>query len=565
MLVELRVSHLGVIDDQTLVLGPGMTALTGETGAGKTLLVDAIDLLAGGTADTALVRPGAEEAVVEGRFVRPPTEPGQPESEVVLTRVIPAHGRSRCYVDGRMVPLSRFGELGRSLVDLHGQHAHQSLLAPAAQRSGLDRARGIDATEVVLRRRTVRELRDQQAAFGGDRHSRARELDLLNYQLREIDAAALDDPAEDAILQAEEDVLSDAAGLVAAAQAVWSALTGDGGAVDRVGEAVAATGSRRPLAELQDRLLALQEEISDSGGQARSIAESIEEDPGRLVEIGERRKTLGELRRKYGGSLEEVIAYREDLRGKVEDLETHDQRAAELEAKLEGAEKQLLAARERLWAARRQGAPSFAQAVEVELHRLAMPRARFEVEVGPEPQQEVVTWLLGANPGEPLLPLAKVASGGELARAMLAVRLVIGPSSHELDLDAGEAPLTLVFDEVDAGIGGEAALAVGEALAALATRYQVLVVTHLAQVAAFSDAQLAVAKEVQSGKEGERTVARVTAVDGEERVRELARMLSGRPDSESARQHAEELLNGIGAGRQLGQSRRSTTRRAGRG
>jgi DNA repair protein RecN (Recombination protein N) len=543
MLVELRVAQLGVIEDVTLVLGPGMTALTGETGAGKTLLVDAIELLTGGAADPRLVRPGAEEALVEGRFSRAGPTGDAPEEELILARVVPAQGRGRCYVNGRMVSVGQLSELGRTLVDLHGQHAHQSLLSPAAQRSGLDQAGVVDTSEVAEWRKAVRDLRDVQAALGGDQRSRARELDLLNYQLAEIDAAAINDPAEDEALQMEEETLADAAGLIIAAQSVWSALGGDEGAVDRVGAAVAATGSRRPLESVRDRLIAVQEELADAAAEARAVAEMVEDDPAHLAQIQERRRVLTELRRKYGGSLAEVIEYREDLRAQVQDLQTHDERAAAVAAELERAEKELAAAYERLWDARRKAAPSFAAAVEVELRRLAMPRARFAVEVGPDPDKEVVGWLLGANPGEPLLPLSKVASGGELARTMLAARLVLGPAGEgPLGNGVGGASRTLVFDEVDAGIGGEAAVAVGTALAALAPRHQVLVVTHLAQVAAFADHQLAVTKEMIGESGGERTIAQVRLVRGEERVVELARMLSGRPDSESARRHAEELL-----------------------
>ena len=548
MLLELRVSQLGVIEDLTVVLGPGLTALTGETGAGKTLIVDAIQLLTGGTADPSLVRPGAAEALVEGRFTRPPTGDGDGDGgggdEVILTRVVPAGGRSRCYIDGRMVSAAQLAETGRRLVDIHGQHASQSLLSAATQRDALDAAGLIDTGEAEGWRRRVRELRAAQAALGGDARARARELDLLSYQLDEIEAAAIDDPEEDRRLLEEEEALADAAGLVEAAGAAWQALAGDDGVVERLGAVVSATANRRPLDALHARLAAAQDELSDAAAEARSLAETVEGDPERLAVIGERRRVLTELRRKYGGSLAEVLAYRDQLRKSVEELLSHDQRAAALEAELAGAEKELAAANERLWEARRAAAPVLAAAVEAELHQLAMPRARFAVEVGPDPQRESVTWLLGANPGEPMLPLAKVASGGELSRAMLAARLVVGRAADgRRDPAVAGGPGTLVFDEVDAGIGGEAATAVGRALAAIGRDNQVLVVTHLAQVAAFAAFQLAVTKDVDRPRGGEeRTVARARPVAGPERVVELARMLSGRPDSESARRHAEELL-----------------------
>lgn len=559
MLVELRVVNLGVIEDQTILLGPGLTAVTGETGAGKTLLVDAISLLTGGPADSSLVAPGAAEARIEGRFEvggrgHDATERDGVESpldgpEVILSRVVPASGRSRCYVNGRMVPAGELGELGRSLVDIHGQHAHQSLLSSAAQRRALDAAFGIDTSPVDSARRAIRELTQARAELGGDPRERARQTDLLSYQLREIESARVEDPEEDDALVKEEELLGDAAGLVEAAASVYEALAGDDGAGDRVGGAVAAAANRGPLVDLHGRLTALQDELSDVAAAARTLAESVEDDPARLAAVSERRRVLTELRRKYGGTLAEVIAYQAELRGRIAELASHEQRAAELEAALAQAEQDLRAAQHEVWSARQAAGPKLARAVEAELHELAMPKARFEVEIGPEPSEESVTWLLGANPGLPLLPLAKAASGGELARTMLATRLVTGPRAEG-------GPTTLIFDEVDAGVGGEAAVAVGRALAALGHDHQVLVVTHLPQVAAFASAHLTVSKDVVRRPEGDRTVAAAEPVDGPDRVVEIARMLSGRPDSDSARVHAEELLaaGGAGAGRKAGAS-----------
>jgi DNA repair protein RecN (Recombination protein N) len=538
VLSELRVCQLGVIEEAVAVFEPGVTALTGETGAGKTLLVDAIDLLTGGPAQTSMVRPGAPEALVEGRFV-------DGDEEVVLARVVAAAGRSRAYVDGRMVPLGRLAELGRAVVDLHGQHSQQSLLSPAAQRSALDLAGGVSTERLTALRRRARELKEAQAALGGDERDRARQADLLSYQLAEIDSARLEDPAEDDALRAEEEMLSDAAGLAEAAAGAWRAITGDEGIVDRLGEVAAAVSGRPALSAAHDRLLGAAAELSDVAAEARRLAETVESDPARLAAVGERRRVLAELRRKYGGSLAEVIAFRETLRSELDELLARDERAAAVAAQLQEVEVELAAESERVWTARSSAARSFSAEVEAELRSLAMPGARFAVDVG----EGAVTWMLGANPGEPLLPLSKVASGGELARAMLAARLVVGRAGGR------GGPPTLVFDEVDAGVGGEAALAVGRALAALSPPHQVLVVTHLAQVAAFADHQLAVAKAL----EGERTVARVRPVEGEERVAEIARMLSGRPGSDSARRHAAELL--VAAAGERGSTRNGSARR----
>ncbi len=543
MLTELRVTQLGVIEDLTVALGPGMTVLTGETGAGKTLIVDAISLLRGARADATVVRPGAPEAVVEGRFVG-----ANDGEELVLRRTIPASGRGRTYVDGRMASGPQLAELGEGLVDLHGQHAHQSLLQPAAQRNALDIAAGISTDEVAQARRAVRELLVQQAELGGDPRARARELDLVRYQLAELDTAKLESPTEDDDLRSEEEWLGDAAALRDAAASVANALTSDEGCVDALGSLVARLAGRTPLAGLHHRLLGLQAELADLAGEARAAAELFEDNPSRLSEIGLRRQVLTELRRKYGATLPEVLAFREQSRTRLAELEAHDDRAGQVEAELRTAEAALAAAEARLGDARRAAAPRFASNVESALRTLAMPRARFAIEVGLDRPGESVTWLLGANPGEPLLPLAKVASGGELARAMLAVRLVLtdrkkrsaagNGRGRPADCQTTGGPSTLIFDEVDAGIGGEAAVAVGQALAALSGEHQVLVVTHLPQVAAVGDRHLVVRKQTT----GKRTKATVAEVDAEARVIELSRLLSGSPDSPTAQRHARELL-----------------------
>lgn len=531
MLVELRVRDLGVIDDQALLLGPGMTALTGETGAGKTLIVEALGLLVGERADALLVRPGADEALVEGRFAaEPDAAGGDGAGERILARAVAAGGRSRAYLDGRMASAAALAETGGELLDLHGQNAAQSLLAPATQRAALDLAGGVDRGPLDELRRQRRALTAREAEIGGDGRARAHEVDLLRFQLAELDAATLEDPDEDDALRAEEERLGGAVALRAALATAHEALAGDGGAVDWVGAALAAVGGHGPLAALTQRLRAVAAEVADGADEVRRLAERTEEDPARLAEVGSRRQLLRELRRKYGDTLGEVLAYREQARARLVELESHDATAAALGEQRRRLDAAIADAEAALGRARRAAAGPFATAVEHRLQELALPRARFEVLVD-GPAGESVTWLLGANPGEPALPLTKVASGGELARTMLAARLVLGA--------AGEAvERTLVFDEVDAGIGGEAATAVGRALSALAAHHQVLVVTHLAQVAAFADRQLVVAKEV----EGSRTVARVRPVEGAERVAELSRMLSGRPGSATARRHAEELL-----------------------
>jgi DNA repair protein RecN (Recombination protein N) len=584
VLSELRVSELGVIDDLSLVLGPGMTALTGETGAGKTLVVEAVELLIGGRADPMLVRPGAREAVVEGRFVpRAPENPEMAEKkeeaedlaegggETVLSRVVPADGRSRAYIDGRMATVAALAERGLGLVDLHGQHAHQSLLTAGAQRDALDAFAGTDRGPRDAARARARQLVEALAATGGDGEARQRERELLAYQISELDGAGVQGATEDEDLALEEDRLGQATAHRSAAQSAHEALAGEDQVLDRLGMLIAELGGRPPLAALYERLRGLSLELADAAAEARDAADTLQEDPERLAQVVARRSVLKELRRKYagpGGDLEAVLRYHAEATRRLAQLEGAEARAEQLALELEVAQGELRQAAGQLGAARRRAAGPFARAVEHELRQLAMPRARFEVRVGPgeedgasteEPEApggddlrrlagEDVTFLLAANPGEPLLPLAKVASGGELARAMLALRLVLLGSGK----DDGNGPETLVFDEVDAGIGGEAALAVGRALAELGRRYQVLVVTHLAQVAAYAGAQVAVTKGEHQG----RTISRASTVRGSDRVVELSRMLSGQPDSATARRHAAELLRTAAAA--AGQERSAT-------
>jgi DNA repair protein RecN (Recombination protein N) len=530
-LVELAVRDLGVIAELRLVLGAGMTAVTGETGAGKTMVVDAIELLVGGRADPLLVRTGAEEAWVEGRFVRPDPDGGGEPVEVVVARAVPRSGRSRAYIDGRLATAGELAALGEALVDLHGQHAHQSLLHAGAQRAALDRFGDVDLGPLRAARYDVQLVVDKLTALGGDERARARELDLVRYQVEELDAAALEGPDEDERLEAEEDALADATAHREAAAAALAALTGDGeataSAADAVGAAVAAVSGRGPFRDAEGRLRAVAAELTDVAAELRSAGEGIDEDPERLEWVRERRQLLRDLRRKYGDTLDEVIAEGDRLRARLAELEDHDRRAAELDSALVEARKVEAAAAAVVAGARRAAAPGLAERIQANLAELAMPKARVAVEVRGDDPGDDVEILLAANPGTPPLPLAKVASGGELARTMLALRLVLTG-----------APPTLVFDEVDAGIGGSAALAVGRSLARLADIHQVLVVTHLPQVAAYADGQVRVAKESDDAA----TVSRAALLDDEERVVELSRMLSGQPDSEAARTHAADLL-----------------------
>jgi DNA repair protein RecN (Recombination protein N) len=529
VLSELRVQNLGIIAELRLVLGPGLTAITGETGAGKTLVVSAVELLVGGRADASMVRPGAAEAAVEGRFVTDDPD----ADEVVLARVIPVDGRSRAYVNGRLATAGELAELGATLVDLHGQHAHQSLLLPAVQRALLDRFAGAPAGDALRAFRAARaeqqRIEAELAPLGGDERARARELDLLRYQVAEIDAAAIADPDEDDMLAREELVLGDATAHREALEGAFADI--EGAAEDATGRAVAALSDREPFAGLAERLRAVQAELGELAHDLRLAGESVVADPERLVEIGARRRLLQELRRKYGETLAEILEFRDDARGRLAEIDGHEARVAQLESARAAAAAESERHAAALTAARRAAAEPLARAVTAALQPLAMPGAEFVVAV--EPAREVgddgadaVTFLLAANPGEPASALARVASGGELSRTMLALRVVLSA-----------APPTLVFDEVDSGLGGEAGVAVGEALARLGSRHQVLSVTHLAQVAAYADAHVTISKHGEAG----RTLAGAELLLEDARVGELARMLSG-VDSAGARLHAEELL-----------------------
>jgi DNA repair protein RecN (Recombination protein N) len=533
MLTELHIENLGVIERVELTLGDGLTAVTGETGAGKTMLVEAIELLVGGRADTTMVRHGAAEARIDGRFV---TVDGD---ERVLSRVIPAEGRSRAYVDGRLATVATLAEIAADIVDLHGQHAHQSLLSTSTQRAALDEFGGIDLGPLRATRARLTEIDAELAALGGDERARAREIDLLRFQVDELDAAAVVDPDEDQALDSEETVLADATAHREAAAAAAAALGDDGGARDALSSALGALDGRAPFSESASRLRDLLAEVDDLVAGVRAAGESIDEAPERLAEIRERRQTLKNLRRKYGDDLASVMAFHAEAEDRLRELEEFDQRAAALDELRQAALAAERAAAESVGRQRRDAGPRLAGAVEAELHRLAMPHAALAVEIGDHDDDhpgDRVQFLLAANPGSPLLPLTRVASGGELARAMLSLRLVLS-SVSVTDAAARNGGRTLVFDEVDAGIGGTAAQAIGDALRELGNSHQVLVVTHLAQVAAAATTQISVAKTITDGQ----TRATATRVAGHDRVAEIARMLSG-STSASALDHARELL-----------------------
>ncbi|WP_260639903.1 DNA repair protein RecN [Streptomyces angustmyceticus] len=568
----MRIRSLGVIDDAVVELSPGFTAVTGETGAGKTMVVTSLGLLLGGRADPALVRIGAKSAVVEGRIGVGPQAPAAVRAEeagaelddgaLLISRTLSAEGRSRAHVGGRSVPVGLLAELADDLVAVHGQTDQQGLLRPARQRQALDRYAG-DTVAVPLAKYTAAHRRLRAVATELDElttraRERAQEADLLRFGLDEI-AETEPLPGEDTELAAEAERLGHAEALAAAASAAHAALAGNPEDPEGVDATTLVGGAHRALEAVRSHdqeLSALAERLGEIGilmadvaGELASYADGLDADPLRLAAVEERRAALNHLTRKYGQDIAAVLAWSEESAARLAELDGDDDRIGELAAERDALRAELGELAQTLTDARTASAKRFADAVTAELAELAMPHARVTVEIrqaevaedadgievggrtvayGPAGADEVEL-LLAPHPGAPPRPIAKGASGGELSRVMLAVEVVF----------AGSDPVpTYLFDEVDAGVGGKAAVEVGRRLARLAKSAQVVVVTHLPQVAAFADRQLLVAKT----NDGSVTRSGVTVLEGEERVRELSRMLAGQEDSETARAHAEELL-----------------------
>lgn len=529
MLVELRVRDFGVIEEAVIPFRSGLTALTGETGAGKTLILGALGLLMGGKTDPALVRKGARSAVVEGVFLV--DDSGAPNEEVIR-REVPRDGRSRALVDGNLATAAMLSDAAARRVEIHGQHAQQRLLRADAQREALDQFGDIDDSIYRGARRRYRALIAERDALGGDERARLRELDLAQFQLDEIDAVHIVDVDEVDRLVDECQRLAAADDDRRTATRAEQALVGDDGVRDALAAAVKALDASRRFEPLARRLADVVAEVADVADELRRQADEIVGDPERLAVAHDRRAQLAALCRKYGDSLEAVLEERARIATSLDALRAADDRAARIDAEIEAAEQLTEQAAASVRNARVAVASQLGQRLTEKVRGLGLAGARVEVVVGSHAAGEDVEFRLAANPGSSPRPLARVASGGELSRVMLALQLV---------LTGG--PPTLVFDEVDAGIGGETAMLVGSALRTVASDCQVIVVTHLAQVAAHADHQIVVTKD--TGPDGAST--RVDVVDDERRVVELSRMMTGSPGSSSARDHARELLDHAGA------------------
>ena len=551
MLRTLRVSDLAIIDEIELVFEPGFNVLTGETGAGKSILLHALDVTLGGRPDADLVRSGAEEAVVEALFAGVPASAWEqldaagikrPDGdELVIRRVIAAGGRSRAYVNGSLANLALLRDLAPHLVRVYGQDEHQALRRVEGHREMLDAMGGLGSTVEEMRRRHTcfvaakRALEERRSA----RQASVERAELLRFQLEELSGAGLQAGEEEGLttersrLQHAEKLCT----LVTSAEA--SVYSGDNAAVESIGRALTIVreaerfddGLAGPRVLLQSALA----ELEEASGALSRYARTLHPDPTRLDTIDDRLGELSRLKRKYGGTIDDLVRRRDELARDLAEVEGNDDALKALVAETESTEKDALTWAKRLSVDRRHVAHSLERSVATELHALALEGARLQVRFleGEDRPLSATGWddvefYLAANPGEELRPLARVASGGELSRIMLALKTLTG---------ADDRSASLIFDEVDAGVGGAVAEVIGRKLRQLGARRQVLSVTHLPVIAAFAEHHIGVTKHVQAG----RTVSAARALSSTERVVELARMLGGQLTRE-AREHAEQLL-----------------------
>ena len=541
---------LATIADSTLRLGPGLNVLTGETGAGKSMLVDALSLLLGERAASGNVRPGAAKAIVEGAFENVPgvlrsrieslgldLEDGR----IVVRREVGSEGRSRAWVNGSPTTAAVLAQLGALLVDLHGQHETQSLLHADAQRDILDAFAHAEGERQAVAEAfgAVSQMRRDEESLAARRDEVRRRADYLRHVMREIDQARLK-PGEDEALKAEASRLGQAGALAGHAAGIADALEGgEGNALGALSQAdrhLSALEKGDPeTAAWREMLDAAFVNLSELARLAAEYADSVQEDPERLAQVETRRDVIFRLTQKYGSDVAAVIAAGRDAAAELELLDTADTDLRALAARRAAAESALTAAAASLSAKRTQAEARLARSVNRILPQLGLPGGRFAVLLTPLTDAtahgaETVTFTVQLNAGLEARPLARVASGGELSRLMLALKVVL--AKHD-------AVPTLVFDEVDQGIGGEVGAQVGVALAEVAERHQVLVITHLPQIAARADRHLVVSKDARSGM----ATSDVTVIHGEDRVTELARMLGG-AEAEAARRHAAALLQG---------------------
>jgi len=557
VLREVYIENFALIEKLRLSFEPGLNILTGETGAGKSIVIDALEVGLGGRASAEMVRSGEERALVEV-VIDAATEElktllesagHQPEEDGVLLlgREIYRNGRTVARINGRVATASLLREIGAALVDIHGQHEHQSLLNPERQLELLDRYGGAELQALVQQvGRLYQDLRDlerEMATFSGNERDRARQVDLLTYQLKELKAAALRAGEEDEIL-AERRLLANAEKLWAQTSQAYEIVYGGengGSTLDLLGRVRAAIQEAARLDEALKPLLGTVDaaiyQLEDLAQDLRKYRDRITFDPERLAELDQRLDLINNLKRKYGDTIAEILAYQREAAAELERLIRGEETLKRLEEKRGELYRQAMALAGEIRSKRQAAATRLQEKIGEGLAELRMPGTVFRVELSPLDELsprglDRVEFLFSPNRGEPPRSLSKIASGGELSRVMLAIKSILA----ELD----DIP-TVIFDEVDAGVGGDAARSVGAKLDQLARSRQVLVVTHLAQIAAFADVHY----RLEKGTKGDRTVSWARAVHGEERVREIARLLAG-GDSQVSLDHAREILRWTG-------------------
>lgn len=563
MLTELLIKNLAIIDEVQVPFQTGFNVLTGETGAGKSIIIHALNFLVGDRGDIDLIRTGEEAMLVEATFnlsfcPQVKTELSDlgvelEDDTLILSRELSRTGRSRCRINGRAATVTMFKQIGKVLVDIHGQHEHQSLLDPSTHLRFLDAFGGNELMPLKERYyglyRQLLQVEREVAELQKSEHDRIQRLELLRYQADEVDRANLREGEEEELLQ-ERKILTNAERIAERLNTAVQGLSGDGGALDALGGALKAL---REIADLDpnlrqwhDALSQAFDSIQEVGFELDRYADGIEFDPNRLEEIESRLDIIKRLKRKYGDTITSILRYREQIEQELQRLETSEERLDTLQKEKERLRSELGQAAQALSQARKGLARRLEKGIQSHLKALMMEKAKFKVAIDrtPDPQGlslpdgifafghdgvDRVEFLIATNPSEPLKPLSKIASGGEISRTMLSLRASL-QKTHEIPV--------LVFDEIDVGIGGRTAQAIGEKLNEVGRYAQVLCVTHLPQIASLANWHL----RVEKTEERKRAKVIVKSVQGEERVRELARMLSGKKITEVSIKHAKELL-----------------------